>query len=235
MNLAEKLEAATKEYEEARTALEGIRAKYLGPQKEFAETKANLSSLQAKIKEAETSLSDLKAKMGTELRASNGETTDAVKKVLSDRRNTDDLLEELRIIAQEVEKRVYDIRQTISPLATAYEHAYHRASVCWSKANVYRALVECAPQLRAAMAVVPSMSEREIHGTSETAVLYAASLPENIILKEITGWIDGGYDAPKTPYQAELGHLDLGALKKSEVLTPGMKHVRNTLQGNDQA
>lgn len=235
MNLAEKLEAATKDYEAARSELERIRGDYTGPQKEYAETKDNLSSLQEKIKASETSLSDLKTKMSIELRASNGEATDAVKKILSDRRNTDDLLDELRLIVQEVEKRLYDIRQTISPLATTYERTYHTASVCWGRVNAYRALVECAPQLRAAMAVIPPMSEREIFGTSDSAILYADSLPENIILKEIQGWVEGGYNAPKTPYQAELGHLDLGALKKSEVLTPATKHVRRALQANNQA
>lgn len=230
MNLAEKLEVAKKAYEEARARLDTRRAAYEIPQKEYAETKANLSRLKERISEGETSLLNSKTKLAVELRDSNGETTAAVKKVLSDRRDTEDLLDEVRIIAQEVEKRMDEIRKTISEVARNYQSAYHDAAHMWAKVEAYRVLVDCAPQLSRAMAVLPAMSVEALVGQdSHGAILVERSLNKNIILKEIPALLED-YTGDLRPYRADLGVVDLGALNESEILTPAQLHALKPLQ-----
>ena len=142
MNLTEKLEVATKKYEASRTRLDKVRADYEGPQKEYAETKANLAALNAQIKENEALLAESKPKLSKELRRSNGERTEEVKNLLSDRRNTEELVDELRVIVREVENRIANIRIVISPLAETYESAYQAAGELWAEVNAYRVLVD---------------------------------------------------------------------------------------------
>lgn len=220
MNLKEKLEAATKNYEACRTRLDKVRADYEGPQKEYAETKVNLVALTSQIKENEALLAESKPKLSKELRRSNGERTDAVKNLLSERRNTEELVEELRVIVKEVENRIGNLRITISPLASTYQSAYASAAENWARVKGYRALIDCAPRLCEALSSVPHSVNGAPYGGLNPGEKTFSS--RKFILEEIEALFQT-YEYGAAQYSTELGKFDLGAFTMSEMLTPAGK------------
>jgi len=232
MNLTEKLEAATKKYKAARDQLDKARAAYEGPQQEYAETKANLTALTTQITQNEALLAESKPKLSKELRRSNGERTEAVKNLLSDRRNTEELVEELQIIVKEVEKRMDHIRITISPIAVNYQIQYEAAAKDFARVKAYRALVDCAPRLREALVSIPQLVSREPYFIREGLPPEEFSSKE-FILKEIAELLEG--DASYVNPSSDLGKFELGALPSNEIQTPGMRKKIRDFHQNDFA
>jgi len=142
LDMNQKFEEAKTKYEAARKDLEKYRGAYdNGPQKEFSEMEANLSELQNLIRQDETALDNSKASLTSELLASNGRKTDATKNLLRDRRDMEDLLEQRRLVVQELENSQERLRAPATAAALAYETAYHNAAECWWKLQMYSFLV----------------------------------------------------------------------------------------------
>lgn len=227
MNLNEKLEAATKNYEAYRARLDKARADYEGPQKEYAETKANLAALTLQIKENEALLAESKPKLSKELRRSNGERTEAVKNLLSDRRNTEELVDELRVIVTEIENRIASIRATISPLAESYESIYQSAGELWAQVNAYRVLADCAPRLCEALVTTPQLRFAAVPGLLGEGKSFSS---KDFILQEISSLLES-QNWNEKPYSADLGEFDLGAFEKKQILSPiGRQRILRNLQ-----
>lgn len=221
LDLKQKLAAAKKDYEVARINLEKVRTAYNdGPQKEYAETQANLAELRATIKGNEAALEESKASLAKELQRSNGKTTEAAKKILSDRRSIDDVLDQCQVILQEVEKRASDLHIPVSQAAQEYQHAYSKATHYWWKVNTYSVLQECGQKMCEAMAVVPFASTDQFSAGFSTEDKYPS---RTLILKELDRML-AEYKGSPQPYRAELGDCNLGALR--EVLTPGQITAR---------
>uniref|UniRef100_UPI001C3038B8 hypothetical protein n=1 Tax=Achromobacter sp. GbtcB20 TaxID=2824765 RepID=UPI001C3038B8 len=88
LDMNQKFIEAKNKYEAALALLEKCRSNYdNGPQTEYAETEANLSELQATIRADEAALEQSQANLAKELQASNGQTTEAAKNLLRDRRD----------------------------------------------------------------------------------------------------------------------------------------------------
>lgn len=229
MNLTAKLEDVTRSYEAAHAHLDQVRAAYDGPQKEYAETKANLAALMKQIKENEGLLAESKPKMSMELRRSNGERTDAVKNLMRERRDAEELLDELRVIVKEVERRIGNIRITISPIATRYLAAYQSAAENWARLRAYRVLVDFAPQLSEALVRTPQM----VHQPFLEENGGKAFSSKGFILGEIGKLLDS-HEISGSPYSADLGEFNLGAFTMNEILTPGgTKILLRELQQDD--
>lgn len=229
MNLTEKLEAATKKYEEARIRLDKARADYEGPQQEYAETKANLTALTTQITHNEALLAESKPKLSKELRRSNGERTEAVKNLLSDRRNTEELVDELQVIVKEVEKRMDHIRIIISPIVVTYQAEYEEAAKNFARVKAYRALVDCIPKLREALVSIPQLVSRVPYGELDAREFSS----KEFILKEISELLEADelYVSPSS----ELGKFDLGAFPSKEIQTPSMRKKLTDFHQNDFA
>lgn len=218
MTLNEKLAESKQHYEAMRVKLESVRSEYAAQEKTYGETKANFSALNEKIKDCEAALAESKTKLAMELRASNGERSSAVKKLLSDRRDTEDLLDEIRVIVKEVERRMGELLLAISPLAKTYQFSYAAAAEAWSKFNAYRVLADLGPQLHEMLAATPAMSEVPIGGNSYAAHKLEKFLCKETLSKEIGILLD--------EYKGDgvLSHdgwsVDLGSLPPGEILTP---------------
>lgn len=222
MNLTEKLEAATKDYEASRARLDKARIDYERPQQEYAETKANLTALTTQITQNEALLAESKPKLSKELRRSNGERTEAVKNLLSDRRNTEELVEELQVIVKEVEKRMDHIRITISPIVVKYQSVYEEAAKNLARVKAYRVLVDCAPKLREALVSIPQLVSRPAYFIRDGLEQEFSS--KEFILKEISELLEADELSPSS----DLGKFDLGAFPSKEIKTPGMqKKIRD--------
>jgi len=219
MTLNEKLAEAKQHYEAMRAKLESVRLEYAAQEKTYGETKANFSALNGKIKDCEAALAESKTKLAMELRASNGERSSAVKKLLSDRRDTEDLLDEIRVIVMEVEKRMGQLRLAISPLATSYQFSYAAAAAAWSKFNAYRVLADLGPQLHEALAATPAMSEVPIGGNHHGAHKLEKFLCKETLSKEI-GVLLAEYKGEGV-LSHEAWSVDLGSFPVEEILTPG--------------
>ena len=185
MTLNEKLVESKQRYEAMLTKLESNRSKYAPQEKVYGETKANLAALREKIKDCEAVLLESKTKLAMELRASNGERSSAVKKLLSDRRDTEDLLDEIRVIVTEVEKRMDDLLLAISPLAENYRFSYTHTAEAWSKFNAYRVLADLGPHLHEVLAATPAMSKDPIGGNRHGAHTLEKFLCKETLSKEI--------------------------------------------------
>lgn len=230
-DLKQKLATAQKDYDAARSNLEKRRSAYEnGPHKDYAETQANLSELKATISENEASLGKSKDGLVVELQASRGKTTEAAKKLLRDRRDTEEVLEQCYEIEKEVQKRVSELRFPVSTAARGYEAAYSAAAECWWKVQTYSALMECGQRLCEVMAVVPvDVSYQQF----DSAPLYDSELPKALIFQELDRMLKE-YKGDRQPYQAELGKFDLGTFSKSEMLTPAqMQFIKKDPQAAD--
>jgi hypothetical protein len=223
-DLKQKLATAKEDYDAARAHLEKMRSEFeSGPKKEYTETQKNLSALQATIKENEKSLEDGKTNLAKELRASNGQTTDVAKKILSDRRNTDDVLEQCREILHEVEKSVSELRIPLTNAVRNYQLAYSKAAECWQVLNTYTVIAECGQRLCEALAVTPvKFTGNMIEGGASSLTIVDNSPTKTLILKEL-GLMLKEYKGDWQPYRAELGECNVEVYRDAMV-TPGQKH-----------
>lgn len=223
-DLKKKLDVAKINYEAATAALKIARDHYEGgPQKEYAAVKENIASLKTKIAEHESVSVTARNTFSHELRASRGATTAAAKSALNERRNSEELIEECRLILEELEKQEYALRFTISEAAADYRRKYTHATECWALVNTYSVLVGCGEQLCKAMAVRPWQEGEKVRD-EHAKILVKASLAENVIRTEIDASLKN-YQGETQPYLSELGTCDFGAFSVSEIMSPCQMHM----------
>lgn len=216
LDFTQKLAAATSDYEAARVNLENVRIAYeSGVQKDYGETKANLSELEVAIKNDEINLDKSKEDLQHELVRSYGLTNDAVRNLMNDRRSTEELLEQRRFVLLEVRKRLSDLRIAASTAGREYENAYDRAANCWWKMQTYIVLSECGQRLCDLLAVD---TRNTTHRHFDSGALIDNQLPNVLFFKEIKSMMEG-YDGETMPYRSELGVFDLKDFPRNKMLT----------------
>lgn len=221
LDMNQKFEEAKTRYEAARTNLDKCRETYdNGPQKEYAETEANLSELRDLIAQDEASLENSKASLASELQASNGRTTDAAKNLLRDRRDMEELLEQRRLVLQEVEKRLEGLRGPASAAAVAYNAAYHQAADCWWKLQMYSFLAEHGQRLCELMAIQHSDQSPRLRDSDEYR---DETLPKAMLFREVKAMV-AEYKGDRRPYRSEIGNFDLKGFPSSRMLTVAQAH-----------
>jgi chromosome segregation ATPase len=226
LDLKQKFEEAKTKYEAARTNLEKRRDTYdNGPQKEYAETEANLSELQGLITQDEAALENSKTSLGLELQASNGRTTDAAKNLLRERRDMEELLEQRRLVLQEVQKRLERLRGPASEAAENYRTAYHQAAESWWQLQMYSFLAEHGQRLCELMAIQHSDTSPRRYAQDE---FRDETLPAAMLLRVVKSMV-AGYTGDRMPYRSEIGKFDMKGFPSSKMLTPVQRHKLSVL------
>lgn len=226
LDMNQKFEEAKTKYEAARKKLEKCRDTYdNGPQKEYAETEANLSELQELIRQDEAALDNSKASLALELQASNGQTTDAAKNLLRDRRDMEELLEQRRLILQEVEKRLEGLRGPATDAASAYKVAYHHAAECWWKLQTYSFLAEHGQRLCELMAIEHSDLSPRMHAQDD---FRDETLPKIMLIREVNSMV-AAYKGDRMPYRSEIGKFDMKGFPLTKVLTIAQRNRARVL------
>lgn len=214
--LQERLATATRKYEEERSRLEERRSAYTsGPGKSYADMKESADELDRRIAEQNEAHEKAKAALADAMLSGGGRVTQEVKAALTQRRNAEDLIEQLAVLAQEMERTRKPVHVDASFAAKAYVQAYEAASQCWAEMNVLSALVECGERVARAMAVVP---------VDENFVPYRVRSSKNatfcadLMLKEL-GTLRIAFEEGRSDFQDAIGTIDLGALEYSEILS----------------
>ncbi|PYD85181.1 hypothetical protein DNF23_50275 [Pseudomonas syringae pv. pisi] len=230
LDLNQKFEEAKTKYEAARTNLEKRRDTYNnGPQKEYAETEANLSELQGLIRQDEGAVESSKASLALELQASNGQTTDAAKNLLRDRQGIEELLEQRRLVLVEVEKRLEGLRGPASDAAEDYRLAYHQAADCWWKLQMYSFLAEHGQRLCELMAIEHSDQSPRLRDSDEYR---DQTLPKVMLFREVKAMV-AEYKGDRMPYRSEIGKFDMKGFPPSRILTPAQRHRLKVLNAHN--
>lgn len=230
LDMNQKFEEAKTKYEAARAKLERCRDKYdNGPQQEYAVTEANLSDLQELIRQDEAAVESSKASLALELQASNGQTTDAAKNLLRDRRDIEEVLEQRRLVLLEVEKRLEGLRGPASEAAEDYRMAYHQAAECWWQLQMYSFLAEHGQQLCELMAIEHSDTSLRMHAHDE---FRDETLPKSMLLRVVKSMV-AEYKGDRMPYRSEIGKFDMKGFPSSRMLTPVQRHRLRVLNGQN--
>ncbi|MDO8591510.1 MAG: hypothetical protein Q7R60_01115, partial [bacterium] len=159
------------------------------------------------------------------LSASNGKITPQAKEALAARRDTDDLLDECRILLSQVEKNMVTERFSFSEAAETYRLAYQNASKRWAEMNTFTVLVECGERICAAMAVCTMTKAYDHH----EKIANDLSESSNVILGELQELLRT-FNGDKKPYIAELGTYDIGLMSENEIMSPAEMHMaRSTI------
>lgn len=214
--LKQRLEAAQKAYEEARRKLEQARHEYCsGPGQSYAETQSNAASLTARTTEQQQAHDAAKAALADAMLKSDGKLTGEVKSALATRRDTEDLLEQYETLKKQMERNRDTVHIEASNAARTYVQAYESASQRWAEMNVLSALVECGERIARAMAVVPvdeSFTPWQFRTDECKTICCDRMIAELRALRDT-------FEGDASAYKRDIGSVDLGAFKRSDILT----------------
>ncbi|ARL09214.1 hypothetical protein [Burkholderia pseudomallei] len=216
--LNERLKAATRAFEDAHAQLKKARIAYTNEAgKHYAESIANAGTLPSQMAEHRQAFEEAKSALEAALLRSGGQVTPEVKAALSDRRDAEDMIEQIATLEKHAERTRKRALIEASVTAREYVNAYQIASQRWAEMNVLSALVECGERIARAMAVIPA---------SELFVPYAVTTGEdntickNRVLNELDRLRDAFMDEGRSAYSTIIGELDLGSLTIGEILSP---------------
>ncbi|SEP48099.1 hypothetical protein [Pseudomonas sp. Snoq117.2] len=223
-DLQQKHEQAKSTYAAALANLELARHTYdNGAGKAFAEAKKHRESLATQLDGEKQASERAKATLAEAVCQSNGARTADVTQALSDRRNADDMVDQLSALLSEADRLVESAHAEASTAGRTYMAAYEAAAQRWAEMNVLAALAQCGEQIARAMAVkAPNGLPYPIrYERGEAGNLDASS--EQLVIKELRALAE---QCDTRPYVQEIGTVDLGAMEQQDVLSAAAIHKR---------
>lgn len=218
--------AAKIAFEEARAALEIARRNFEeGPGKKFAEVKQSALAVQQAIREHEQASQTAKVSLADALRAAAGEITQQAKDALAQRRNAEDLLDQYRELAVELESATTEAQILASQAARVYIGAYDTAARCWAELNVRAVLLECGERMARAMAVQRT-------GASAADGLGVGNSTCRDMMIDVLDRLSAKYSDDQRPFVNDIGVVDLGSMTAGEILSAGAVNSLRVQKGS---
>ncbi|WP_155642970.1 hypothetical protein [Burkholderia stagnalis] len=226
--LQQKYEEAKANYATALEILELARHTYdNGVSKDFAEAKKNRGSLAAQLDSEKQASENAKAALAQAMRDSNGARSPEVAQALSDRRNTDDMIEQYADLLAQSDQLVNALKVDASPVAREYVNAYENAAQRWAEMNAFAALVECGERLARAMVVTaPCDALMPWHKRRTRGEDHPELSCEQIIMNTLRDLASQCEE--RRPYVQEIGALELGTMVVDDILSPAQAHFQRT-------
>jgi len=225
--LQQRYQQAKAKFASALESLELIRHTYEnGVCKDFAEAKKNRESLAAQLDIQKQASENAKAALAQAMHESNGARTAEVAQALSERRNTDDMIEQYAALLSQSDQLVNALQVDASPVAKSYVQAYEDAAQRWAEMNAFAALVECGERLARAMIVTAPCdgllpwNKRRTRGEGE----HPEPSCEQIIMNALRDLASQCEE--RRPYVQEIGPMEMGTMAIDDILNPVQIHMK---------